>query len=358
MSGPGRSVSWRYLGRRLFQALLTILAIVVLNFVLFRMLPGDPVNTLLPKGPGATPERKEAIREQLGLDLPILPGFVRSESGGLDLALETLPESLYRNQLVASITALFWLPPELGDSFAQRRPVGEVIAERFWPTVLLVLSAEVLAMLFGVLIGVRAGSRRGGWFDKISVGASLGLYAIPFFWLGMLLLFFLATPNGVPLFPSQQMVTPGREYASGLEYAVDIAAHLVLPASALALGLLASYALIMRSSLIEVLSEDYITTARAKGLRESLVLKRHAIPNALLPTVTLATLSLGYTLGGAIGVEQVFAWPGMGRLTIEAVAQKDFPVLQGVFLLITISVVLANLLADILYGLLDPRVRT
>ncbi len=138
---------------------------------------------------------------------------------------------------------------------------------------------------------------------------------------------------------------------------LDILSHLALPAITLALGLIAEYALIMRSSLVEVLSEDYITTARAKGIPEGKVLRNHALRNAWLPTVSLVALSLGYVLGGAIGVEEVFGWPGLGRLTIDSVNQKDFPVLQGIFLLIAISVVVANLIAEIVYGMLDPRVR-
>jgi peptide/nickel transport system permease protein len=258
---------------------------------------------------------------------------------------------------VTYFSNLLQWPPDLGDSFTERAPVIDVIAKRFWPTVLLVGVAEVIALILGVLIGIRAGWKRGGAFDTISVNGSLVLYAVPLFWLGMLLFFLLATTNGFPLLPGQQMVTPGRVYDSAVDEALDIGAHLVLPAATLALGLLAEYVLIMRSSLVEVLSEEYITTARAKGLSEQQVLRRHALPNAWLPTVSLVALSLGYVLGGAIGVETVFSWPGLGRLTIDAVDQKDFPVLQGLFLLIAVSVVVANLIAEILYGVLDPRVR-
>ena len=351
-------MGWSYLGRKLAGALVTILAIAVLNFLLFRLIPGDPVNTLAPKGTSASPERKAAIRERLGLDQPLVPAIVRKPNGDLRFAPETLPASLTQNQLVSSMRSLIAWPPELGDSFSARKPVVEVVGERFWPTVLLVVSAEALALIFGLLIGIRAGWRRNGPFDTISINTSLVLYAVPLFWLGMVLFFFLATPNGITIFPGQQMVTPGRRFDDPVALGLDIASHLVLPATSLALGLVAGYALIMRSSLVDVLSEDYITTARAKGLKEGDILRRHAIPNALLPTVTLVALTLGYTLGGAIGVEQVFAWPGMGRLIIEAIDAKDFPVLQGIFLLITISVVLANLVADLLYGALDPRVRT
>jgi peptide/nickel transport system permease protein len=154
------------------------------------------------------------------------------------------------------------------------------------------------------------------------------------------------------------MVTPGARHTDPVAYWVDVLRHLVLPATTLALGLIAGNALIMRSSMVETLREDYVTTARAKGLTESQVVRRHAIPNALLPTVTVVALTFGYVLGGAVGVEEVFAWPGMGSLIVDSIADKDYPVLQGVFLVIAACVVIANLIADVLYGILDPRVRT
>jgi peptide/nickel transport system permease protein len=345
-----------YLLRRVGNALLTILLIAALNFILFRLIPGDPTRSLLPRN--VSTQQREILRHRLGLDQPLLPAIDRSPSGAIRIDPTCLPGCIVNNQFVTFMRNLLSWPPELGSSFSERKPVLEVIGERFWPTVLLVLTAEGIALVVGVLIGVRAGWKRGGVFDTLATNTSLLLYAVPLFWLGMLMFFFLATPNGVPLFPGQQMVTIGRTYTGVIDQALDIGAHLVLPATTLALGLLAQYALIMRSSLVEVLNEDYITTARAKGLKEGQVLRRHALPNAWLPTVSLIALTLGYTLGGAIGVEQVFSWPGLGRLTIEAVNQKDFPVLQGLFLLIAISVVVANLLADAVYGLLDPRVRT
>ena len=346
-------MSRSYFARKVLQAILTILAIAVLNFALFRLVPGDPINTLLPKGPAATPERKAQLREAFGLDLPLWPVSVVVTADGP--RLEGFPESVSNNQFFRYMGNLLTL--ELGDSLYARKSVSMVIGARVGPTLLLVLTAEILALIFGLLIGIRAGWKRGGPFDTVSINLSLILYAVPLFWLGMLLLYFLATSNGLNWFPSQQMVTPGAQFDSPIELWLDIAAHLVLPATTLALGLLAGYALIMRSSLIDTLSEDYITTARAKGLKEDTILRRHAIPNALLPTVTLMALTLGYVLGGAIGVEEVFTWPGMGSLIVDSVARKDYPVLQGIFLVITISVVLANFLADLVYGMLDPRVR-
>lgn len=340
--------------RKLGGALLTLFAIAVLNFFLFRMLPGDPVNTLLPRT--VSQAQKNALRIHLGLDQPVFPGIVRSPQGALEIDLSTLPDSLLQNQFLTSMGNLLVL--DLGQSFSERKPVTEVIADHFWPTVLLVGTAEVIALVVGVLIGIRAGWRRGSRFDRLAINGSLVLYAVPLFWLGMLLFYLFATSNGIALFPGQQMVTPGARHTDLVAYWVDVLRHLFLPAATLALGLIAGNALIMRSSMVETLKDDYVTTARAKGLTESQVVRRHAIPNALLPTVTVVALTFGYVLGGAIGVEEVYAWPGMGSLIIDAIERKDFPVLQGVFLVIALCVVIANLVADMMYGILDPRVRT
>jgi peptide/nickel transport system permease protein len=346
-------MSGSFLVRRIGGALITIAAIAVLNFFLFRMLPGDPVNSLLPRN--VSQAQKEALRIRLGLTQPIFPGVVRTPQGDLEIDLSTLPDSLLRNQFVTSFANLITL--DLGTSFAEREPVVDVIAQAFWPTVLLVGTAEVIAIAVGILIGVRAGWKRGGRFDVLSINTSLVLYAVPLFWLGMLLFYLFATRSGFALFPGQQMVTPGLRTTDPIAWAIDVARHLVLPATTLALGLIAGNALIMRSSMVDTLKEDYILTARAKGLTERQVVRRHAIPNALLPTVTVIALTFGYVLGGAIGVEEVYAWPGMGSLIVDSIRDKDFPVLQGIFLVIAVCVVVANLIADLLYGVLDPRVR-
>ena len=343
-----------FIVRKLGGALLTLAAIAVLNFFLFRMLPGDPVNSLLPRN--VSQAQKQALRLRLGLDQPIFPGIIRAPTGGLSVDLTTLPDSLLENQFLTSTGNLLVL--DLGMSFSERKPVTEVITDHLWPTVLLVGTAEVVSLIVGIWIGIRAGWRRGSRFDTLSINGSLVLYAVPLFWLGMLLFYFFATPNGIALLPGQQMITPGMRHTDPLAYWVDVLRHLILPATTLALGLIAGNALIMRSSMVETLKDDYVTTARAKGLTDSEVVRRHAIPNALLPTVTVVALTFGYVLGGAIGVEEVYSWPGMGSLIIDSIHDKDFPVLQGIFLVIALCVVIANLIADILYGVLDPRVRT
>ncbi|HET8786253.1 MAG TPA: ABC transporter permease, partial [Candidatus Limnocylindrales bacterium] len=182
------------------------------------------------------------------------------------------------------------------------------------------------------------------------------LYATPYFLLGMGLLILFAT--GLGWFPTFGMQTPGKQYTDIFDHLADLGAHLVLPLATVALGLIGQYAILMRSSILDTLTEDYVTTARAKGLTEGRVLRSHAIPNALLPTVSLVAINLGYVVAGAITLEVVFNWPGLGTLTVEALGARDYPVLQGIFLLLSVTVVVANLIADLAYGFLDPRVRT
>jgi peptide/nickel transport system permease protein len=320
-----------YLARRLGQAAVTILMIVVVNFVLFRMMPGSP-ERMLARNPNVTPEALQQIRERWGIDKPLFP-----------------------DQLVSYIGST--LTGDLGFSFvAQGRPVAEVIAGRVWPTLLLFGLGEAIAIVGGLAIGAYAGWRRGGPVDLVGNGISLILYSMPYFVLGMILLLIFAST--LHWFPTFGMTSPGATYDSAFEAIADIGWHLVLPVATVALGLLGQYSILMRSSIIETTTDEYVTTARAKGLRETRVLRSHAFPNALLPTVSLIAINLGYVIAGAITVEVVFNWPGLGTLTVDALSARDYPVLQGIFLVLSVSVVLANVAADMVYGRLDPRVRT
>jgi peptide/nickel transport system permease protein len=321
----------RYLLRRVAAALLTIGLIVILNFVLFRAMPGSPERILLGRMPGVTAQVLEATRERWGLDEPLFP-----------------------NQFVSYLGST--IQGDLGFSYAARgRPVTEVLGQRIWPTILLFGLGELIAIILGLALGAYSAWRRGGIVDYAGNGLSLILYSTPYFLLGMGLLLVFAT--GLGWFPTFGMNTAGATYDGPLEYLADLGSHLALPLVTVALGLVGQYAILMRSSVIETLTEDYVTTARAMGLREDRVLRHHALPNALLPTVTLVAINLGYVVAGAITVEVVFNWPGLGTLTVEALSARDYPVLQGVFLLLTVAVVFANLIADIVYGYLDPRVR-
>jgi peptide/nickel transport system permease protein len=243
---------------------------------------------------------------------------------------------------------------EMGVSYIYSRPVTEVIAESIWPTVLLLGVATIGATVIGVSMGIWGAWRRGSKADIGTLGASLITYSMPEFWLGMLLLLLFSVTLGI--FPTSFMSTPGLQDASWTTQALDTAEHLFLPALTLVLALMGEYALIMRTSVIEVMNEEYVTTARAKGMREALVLRRHIVPNALLPVVTLAALNLGFIVSGAITVETVFSWPGLGLLTYDAINSNDYPLLQGLFLVFSAAVIFANLAADMLLGVLDPRV--
>ncbi len=324
-------MSPRYIARRLVSAGVTILLIVLLNFVLFRMMPGSPERVLLGRIPNVTPAVIQGTRERWGLDKPLFP-----------------------DQFASYVTST--LRGDLGFSFKGGRPVVDVLEQRLWPTILLFGLGEIIAIFLGLVLGAYSGWKRGGIVDHVGNGVSLLLYATPYFLLGMGLLIVFAT--GLGWFPTFGMQTSGRSYADIFEHLGDIASHLVLPLATVSLGLVGQYAILMRSSIMDTLTDDYVTTARAKGLSEGRILRRHAIPNALLPTVSLVAINIGYVLAGAITVEIVFNWPGLGTLTVEALASRDYPVLQGIFLLLSIAVVLANLAADFAYGLLDPRVRT
>jgi len=316
-----------YLLRKVAGALVTLIFVLAFNFLLFRVLPGNPAqilarNKLLPQ------EAVEQLEVDFGLDEPLISQF-----------------GLY---IEDTLTGNF------GISYTFREPVSGLIAERVWPTVLLIGVSTIGATIIGLLIGIYGAWRRGSGFDISSLGFSLVFYAMPEFWLGILLLIGLGA--GLGWFPIGGIETPGANF-TGLSAAADVLNHLFLPALTLILALIGEYALVMRSSLLDVMGEDYLTTARAKGLREGLVLRKHAVPNALLPTVTLVALNLGFVVSGAITVETVYSWPGLGLLTYDAIRAPDYPLMQGLFLLFTAAIIFANLAADLIYGYLDPRVR-
>jgi peptide/nickel transport system permease protein len=324
-------VRGHFVVRKLGQSIITIGLIVLFNFLLFRMMPGSPERALL-RNPHITPEVLQAKREEWGLDRPLIP-----------------------DQLVAFVAST--AQGDLGYSIKfQGEPVLDVLSTHFWPTVMLFGVGEVLAAVIGLALGAYTGWRRGGPVDFFGNGFSLILYSMPYFVIGMLLLVVFGTSLG--WFPGSGMLTIGGSYASPIDRFLDFAAHFALPVTTVAIGLIGQYSILMRSSVIDTLDEDYVITARAKGLREGAILRSHALPNALLPAVTLVAINLGYVVAGAITVEIVFNWPGLGTLTVDALTARDYPVLQGAFLLLSITVVLANLMADVLYGYLDPRVRT
>lgn len=314
--------------KKVFHALLTIAAVLVFNYFLFRIMPGDPLQAVM-RNPKATPEAVEKLRLLYGLNEPWYTQF------GIYL------RNLFRM--------------DLGLSFLYKRPVFEVITSRLLPTVLMVGLAEIIAITTGVFVGIVSAARRGKPVDVASLSFSLVTYAMPTFWLGIILVSVFSV--SLRLLPTTGMLTPGLDYASLWAMLSDGIRHLILPTLTMSLVLMGEYAILMRNALIDVLTEDYITTAYAKGFKEDYVIKKHAIPNAMLPMITIIAMNLGFVIGGAIQVETIFSWPGLGRLMYDALVARDYPLLQGIFLLITVCVILANFLADLTYGYLDPRVK-
>jgi peptide/nickel transport system permease protein len=307
-------------------ALLTLAFVVVFNFFLFRVLPGDPAKTFT-GNQRSTPERLADIRRSYGFDQPLWEQFRR---------------------YVVNL-----LQGDLDRSYRFKQPVGDIILDRLWPTLLLMTTSIVLAAIVGLWLGSRVGWRRGSTFDHVGTNTSLAFYAMPEAWLGLMLLVLLS-PSG--LFPTGGIRSPGMDPWS-VAGIVDLLWHLALPCLTLTLIYLAEYTLIMRSSILDERRADYLTTARAKGLRDQAVLRRHALRNALLPTVTLIFLTLGFVVSGAITVETAFSYQGLGLLSYEAIRGPDIPLLQGLFLVFSAAVIGMNLVADLLMPVLDPRVR-
>jgi len=339
---PGRIMQrGRYLTKKLTLSVITLIFVVVFNFFLFRILPGDPARALVGVG-RMKPKTVENIRQQFGLDKPIWLDIDKIKTGDLIGGFDS--------QFIAYVINL--AQGNLGVSFANRLQVKDILVERVGKTVLLLFTGEIVAIFLGSLLGVIASWKRGSKLDLGILIWGLFTWSIPTFFFGIILVI-LARGH----LPTGMMVTVGLKPEDGWIYWKDVARHLVLPTITLGIGFTSSYMMVMRSSIVEVLSEDYILAAKAKGLSNFQIIKDHALKNAMLPMVTLLALSLGYTVGGAIQVETGFSWPGVGRLIFDSVVKQDYPVLQGAFLLLAVSVIGANFLADLIYTLLDPRVQ-
>lgn len=337
----------RYLARKLLWAIFTIFFVIVLNFFLFRILPGDPARAGI-RDPRLTKEAVEAIRVRFGLDKPVINCF---ESLNPIKTGDCLVNPL-DTQFVIYIFNL--VRGELGISFHTNRPVTDLLIERLWNTILLIGAGQILAIVIGMVFGIIAAYKARTTIDYIALLSSLLAWSLPTFWLGIILLFIGSSEFGLPI---GGKATAGGNFATVWEEWKDIGRHMLLPTLTYTIVFMGEYMLIMRSALLDVLSEDYILTAKAKGLRTFQILKDHALKNAMLPMVTLIAINLGFTVAGAVQIETVFSWPGLGGTIFEAVGRRDFPVLQGAFLMIAVSVILANLIADLTYSYLDPRVQ-
>ena len=331
-AGAGRRPPWLgYLGTKLFGAVISFFIVLVIGFVLFNLMPADPVRTMTRGRPVSTDQMAQ-LRTELGLDRPVGARFLT-----------------YLDQTVHG---------QFGYSWEYRQSVASLVLERVGPTLLLMGVSFVLSLVLGLWIGAHSGWRPGRLFDRINSSVALTLWSVPTFWLGMILLIVFSVGIGPisGILPAGGMSDPALAQ-SGLTHYLDVARHLILPAVTLTLVTYAQYVTVMRTSIIEEQGSPYLLTARAKGLTDKDVRRRHATPNALLPSVTLIFLQLGGLISGAVSVEVVFSWPGLGYLSWQALQIPDLPLLQGTFVIFAASVIVMNLLADLTYRWLDPRVR-
>ena len=337
----------QYLIKKISWSLFTIAFVLVINFFLFRVLPGDPARAGI-RDPRLKKEAVEAIRVRFGLDKPVINCF------------QSLNPIEFGDCVVNPLDTQFFIyvrnlfQGEMGISFHNNRPVADVLAERLWNTILLIGAGQILAILLGVIFGVFAAWKARTAIDYTALISSLLAWSLPTFFLGIVLLFW----GGNIGLPIAGKATPGATNLPTLEQWKDIGRHIILPTLTYTIVFMGEYMLIMRSSLLDVLSEDYILTAKAKGLNTFQILKDHALKNAMLPLVTIIAINLSFTVAGALQIETVFSWPGLGSAIYEAVVRRDFPMLQGAFFLIAIAVILANLIVDLTYSYLDPRVQS
>ncbi|GGB55951.1 ABC transporter permease [Tistrella bauzanensis] len=317
----------RFLIGRLFKAALVLLAVLVLNFFLIHAAPGDPAAVMAGEAGAADQIFLDQLRERFGLNLPL------------------------HEQLWIYISGVVQL--DFGFSYRQQMPVLDLILDRLPATLLLTGTAFVISLIMGVAAGAVAAMRRGRWSDTAITTAALIFYATPLYWVALMaVLLFSVTLGWLPGFG---METVGGNY-TGLDRWLDVAEHLVLPALTLGLFFMAVYTRMTRASMLEVSRLDFVKTARAKGLKPGVIQRRHVLRNAILPIVTLAGLQAGQMVGGAILTETVFAWPGIGRLMFEALLQRDYNLLLGVFFISAAMVILFNLVTDLVYRIADPRI--
>jgi peptide/nickel transport system permease protein len=320
---------FRYLTRKIIWLVVTLYCVVTFNFLLFHLLPGNPVRLLARSG-HLTPQAVADITRVYGLNHSVPVQYV-----------------IYLRDM---------LHGRLGISYTYRIPVSQLLGQYLGNTVLLLTAATALTIVLGVLAGVVAASRRGGGYDSVAVTSSVIGWALPTFWTGLILAFLLGV--WLHAFPIFGMETPNAVYTSGVQRAEDIVAHLFLPTLTLVIVNVAQFVLVARASVIEVLADDFMLTALAKGLTPRRILWRHAVRNALLPIVTSSALLVGLVVSGAIEVETVFSWPGMGLLVYNAVLNRDYPVIEAAFLVFAVVVLLVNFVSDLMYQVLDPRVRS
>ena len=315
-----------FLAKRFIQSIVLIFIVLTITFFLLHLAPGDPMARYY--DPDISPETVAMIKAKLGLDRPLMEQYVR---------------------WMASFVS-----GDFGMSLQYHRPVSELLAEAIPNTLRLTIAALFLHIVIGIILGILSAAKRYSLFDRINTVSALFLYSIPSFRLALMLILLFSLKLGI--LPSSHMQSIDVEGLGGFDLFIDRLRHLVLPAFVLGVASAASTARYMRGSMLDVLREDYIRTARAKGLAERDVFMKHAFKNAALPIVTIIGLSLPFLLGGAVVVEQIFSWPGMGRLAVDAIYSRDYPVILAVNFVVALMVILGNLLADVSYALIDPRI--
>lgn len=339
----------KYILRRLIQAVPTFLGITVIAFLIMMAAPGDPVSLITFSPGNQDPERAATMRRQLGLDQPPLLQYVYWLIGN-DWALV---DSDGDGEADSYGQRRGLLRGDLGHSIKQQRPVTELIVERIPATLQLTLTALVVGYAVGILFGVLAAVYHKGWIDSVVRVISVGGNAIPPFWLGLILILIFSVRLGaLPMSGMRDITNAGDSFDLG-----DRLAHMIMPVTVLSLGTIAFISRFVRTEMLEVLGQDYIRTARAKGLARRTVWSRHAIRNALIPVATFLGQQLGTLLAGAVIIERVFSWPGMGRLVVDAVFQRDFPLVMGSVVIASIFFIIGVLISDILYVWIDPRIR-
>jgi len=315
--------------KKVGQLLLTLYIIATVNFLLFRILPGDPLRLLARSG-NLSAEAIARLKDIFGLDQPLGVQYL-----------------IYLKNIVTG---------EFGISLTYRRAVMDIISERFANTLILLAAATVVVVVIGIGFGVISAMRRGSKTDKLLVVTSMVGWSLPTFWTGLMLIIVFGV--FMHAFPIAGVLTPGASYATSFDLFMDYARHLVLPTIALVIVDMAQFFIVTRNSLVDVLTEDYLLTAKAKGLAPVRALWRHAMPNAMLPIITTLTLYVSLLIGGAIQVETVFSYPGMGMLMYDAVLRRDYPILEATFFLLATVTIMSNFISDILYRVIDPRVKS
>ncbi|MEM0270980.1 MAG: ABC transporter permease [Thermoprotei archaeon] len=317
----------RYIAKRALTSIITFFAVLGLTFILFRLLPGNPV-LLLFRNPLLTQQQIAQLSAQFGLNRPLYEQFFL---------------------FIVNVLKGNW-----GLSFYYRVPVTQVLFPALLNSIILILPSTILAIVIGVGLGVLSGWKRNSLTDMAVLSSSLVLYAIPTFWLGILFIMLAVRLGGIPV---SGMLSIGVSFHSPLQYLGNLLRHLLLPMITLTLVTLGQFSIIMRTSVINELTEDYVVAAYAKGMGEGRLIRKHIVPNALLPTVSVIAISIGTVVAGAVLTETVFSWPGVGTLIYDSIARRDYPVLQGAFLIVALSVIVSNFIADLVYAYLDPRVK-